>query len=239
MIGQCFRRRHLSVAALALFAVTACGSEAADTAEATGGAAPTAASQAGRAADSAGTAAASGQAGRTMTESDRLFLEMAEGGCNAVDFPSFFKAFSGSWAVREKYTAAMVTQGMTGKSSAQPRGAYLDRNDFPIAPMDYEFVTAESAARVRKQARRVVARPVLCPAGIQHRERQPAPGRLAAGDFPEASDPAAARAGRGTGRAGARDGRRRDVAVFSDRNMLGIGRGCPQPDAAALIGLRH
>ena len=38
MIGQCFRRRHLSVAALALFAVTACGSEAADTAEATGGA---------------------------------------------------------------------------------------------------------------------------------------------------------------------------------------------------------
>ncbi|MBU0825894.1 MAG: hypothetical protein KKA44_05440 [Alphaproteobacteria bacterium] len=146
MIGQCFRRRHLSVAALALFAVTACGSEAADTAEATGGAAPTAASQAGRAADSAGTAAASGQAGRTMTESDRLFLEMAEGGCNAVDFPSFFKAFSGSWAVREKYTAAMVTQGMTGKSSAQPRGAYLDRNDFPIAPMDYEFVTAASAA---------------------------------------------------------------------------------------------
>ena len=152
MIGQCFRRRQLSVAALALFAVTACGSEAADTASATGGAAPTAASQAGRAADSAGTAAASGQAGRTMTESDRLFLEMAEGGCNAVDFPSFFKAFSGSWAVREKYTAAMVTQGMTGKSSAQPRGAYLDRNDFPIAPMDYEFVTSESAVRFENKA---------------------------------------------------------------------------------------
>lgn len=146
MIGQCLWRRHLSVAALALFAVTACGSEAAGTADATDSAAPIAASQAGRAADGAGAAAASGQAGRTMTESDRLFLEMADGACEAVDFPAFFKAFSGSWAVRAKYTAATVTQGMTGKSSAQPRGAYLNRNDFPIAPMDYEFVTAESAA---------------------------------------------------------------------------------------------
>lgn len=83
---------------------------------------------------------------RTMTESDRLFLEMADGACSAVDFPSFFKAFSGSWAVRAKYTAATVEQGVTGQSRSEPRRDYLGRDAFPVAPMDYEFVTAASAA---------------------------------------------------------------------------------------------
>jgi hypothetical protein len=83
---------------------------------------------------------------RTMTESDRLFLEMADGACNAVDFPSFFKAFSGSWAVRAKYTAATVEQGVTGQSRSETRRDYLGRDAFPVAPMDYEFVTAASAA---------------------------------------------------------------------------------------------
>jgi len=146
MIGQCFRRRRLSVAALALFAVTACGSEAAGTTDAADSAAPTAAPQTDRAADGAGAAAPKSQTARVMTESDRLFLEMADRACNAVDFESFFKAYSGSWAVRAKYTAATVTHGPTGKSRAEPRAAYLDQNAFPIAPMDYDFVTAESAA---------------------------------------------------------------------------------------------
>lgn len=145
MIGQCFRRRPLSLATLALFAVAACGSEAAGTADAADSAAPTATLQAGRTTEDAGAPASNGRAERTMTESDRLFLEMADGACNAVDFASFFKAYSGSWAVREKYTAATVTHGMTGKSVAQPRRSYLDRNEFPIAPMDYDFVTAASA----------------------------------------------------------------------------------------------
>lgn len=145
MIGQCYRRRRLSAVALALFAVTACGSEAAGTADAADSAAPTAAPHSDRVANGPG-AAARGKAEQTMTESDRLFLEMADGACNAVDFESFFKAFSGSWAVRAKYTAATVTYGMTGESAAQPRRSYLDRNEFPIAPMDYEFVTAASAA---------------------------------------------------------------------------------------------
>ena len=145
MIGQCFRRRRLSVAALALFAVTACGSEAAGTTDAADSAAQTAAPHSDRVANDPG-AAASGKAERTMTESDRLFLEMADRACNAVDFESFFKAYSGSWAVRAKYTAATVTHGATGKSRAEPRRSYLDQNAFPIAPMDYEFVTAESAA---------------------------------------------------------------------------------------------
>ena len=147
MIGQCFWRRRLSAAVLALFAVTACGSEAAGTAGAADSAAPTAAPQAGRTTEDAGAPASNGRAERTMTESDRLFLEMADRACNAVDFESFFKAYSGSWAVRAKYTAATVTHGLTGKSRAEPRGAYLDQKAFPIAPMDYDFVTAESAAR--------------------------------------------------------------------------------------------
>ena len=147
MIGQCYRRRRLSAVTLALFAVTACGSEAAGTADAADSAAPTGAPQAGRTTEDAGAPASNGRAERMMTESDRLFLEMADGACNAVDFESFFKAYSGSWAVRAKYTAATVNHGLTGKSSAEPRGRYLDRNDFPIAPMDYDFVTAESAAR--------------------------------------------------------------------------------------------
>ncbi|MBW8297199.1 hypothetical protein [Sphingopyxis sp.] len=146
MIGQCFRRRHLSAAALALFAATASGSEAASATNPAGSAGPTAAPQAGRATKDAGAPAPRGQAERAMAESDRLFLEMADGACNAVDFPSFFKAFSGSWAVRTKYTAATVTHGMNGKSRAAPRREYLDRNDFPIEPMDSEFVTAASAA---------------------------------------------------------------------------------------------
>ncbi len=144
MIEQCFRRRRLSLAALALFAVAACGNEASGSADAANHAA---APEAGRdAADGAGAAAPKFPAARTMTESDRLFLDMADGACNAVDFASFFKAYSGSWAVREKYSAATVNYGMTGKSRAVPRSEYLGRDDFPVAPMDYDFVTAESAA---------------------------------------------------------------------------------------------
>lgn len=144
MIEQCFRRRRLSLAALALFAVAACGNEASGSADAAAGAAVP---EAGRGvADTAGAAAPKEQVARTMTESDRLFLKMADGACNAVDFASFFKAFSGSWAVREKYSAATVNYGMTGKSRAVPRSEYLGLDDFPVAPMDYDFVTAESAA---------------------------------------------------------------------------------------------
>lgn len=56
-----------------------------------------------------------------MTESDRLFRDMADGACNAVDFAAFFEAYRGSWAVREKYSATTVHYGMTGKSRAVPR----------------------------------------------------------------------------------------------------------------------
>jgi hypothetical protein len=135
------------VAALLLLSGTACGKEAAATRAADSPEAPPV-SKAARTPDAADGAT---PPARTMTESDRLFLEMADGACNAVDFPSFFRAFSGSWAVRDKYTAATVTHGVTGKSAAQPRRSYLDRNVFPIAPMDYEFVTAESAARFERK----------------------------------------------------------------------------------------
>lgn len=145
MIEPRFKRRQLSLATLALFAVAACGGEAAGTADAADSAAPSAASQTGGGTVVAA-AAASGAAKQAMTESDRLFLDMADGACNAVDFSSFFKAFTGSWAVRAKYTAATVTHGMTGQSRSLPRRDYLALNDFPIAPMDYDYVTAASAA---------------------------------------------------------------------------------------------
>jgi hypothetical protein len=134
------------IAAMLLVGSTACGQEAAAT-KATGNAATASAADAARTPNTAGTDGADDRPVRTMTESDRLFVEMADGACNAIDFASFFKAYSGSWAVREKYTAATVTYGMVGKSRAKPRRQYLDQNDFPIAPMDYEFVTAESAAQ--------------------------------------------------------------------------------------------
>lgn len=128
------------IAALLLVGGTACGQEVAATKAADVPEAPPASRAAG-ALDAAGGA---GRPARTMTESDRLFLEMADGACEAVDFASFFRAFGGSWAVREKYTAATVTFGMTGKSTAQPRRAYLDRNDYPISPMDNAYATAAS-----------------------------------------------------------------------------------------------
>jgi len=128
------------VAALLLVGGTACGQEAAATKVADGAEAARVVEAAGKLDADAPTAGPT----RTITESDRLFLEMADGACNAVDFPSFFRAFSGSWAVRDKYTAATVTHGMTGKSTAQPRRQYLDQNDFPVSPMDFEFATAES-----------------------------------------------------------------------------------------------
>lgn len=135
------------IAVLVLIGSAACGNEAAATKATDNPAAAAPVIKSVRTPDATGAAGGNARPVRTMTESDRLFVEMADGACNAIDFASFFKAYSGSWAVREKYTAATVTYGMVGKSRAKPRRQYLDQNDFPIAPMDYEFVTAESAAQ--------------------------------------------------------------------------------------------
>jgi len=95
--------------------------------------------------NTAGTDGAQDRPRRVLTQSDRLRLEMAEGACRSQDFKSFFIAFTGSWAVRERYTAAEVGFGETGKSHKLTRRQYLDRNHYPLATIDYFFVTAETA----------------------------------------------------------------------------------------------
>ena len=140
-------RRHgiMMMVTLLLSSAAACGGEAKETQAVDGSNASPVAATTGNAPNTAGTAGADDRPVRTTTESDTLFLEMADGGCKSHDFRSFFWAYSGSWAVREKYTAETITVGMAGQSRPKPRRGYLDQNDFPIAPMDYEFVTAESA----------------------------------------------------------------------------------------------
>ena len=80
-----------------------------------------------------------------MTESDRLRVEMAVGACRNRDFAAFFQAFAGSSAVRAIYTAPLIRFGEVEKSVTMKRQQYQERNHFPLATIDYFFVTAESA----------------------------------------------------------------------------------------------
>lgn len=133
------------VAALTIMAMTACSGEAenkAATAGPAGAAAPPAQTPKAAAPDSA-----ENRPARTMTKSDRLTLEMADRACQSEDFSTFFRAYSGSWAVRERHTSAMVQFGVTGQSRAMPRRQYLDQNLYPLAPMDNAYATADSVQR--------------------------------------------------------------------------------------------
>jgi hypothetical protein len=143
----------LAPAALAALTVTltGCGSGIADEAapdKAGAGAGATdaaaAAPVAARAPNTAGTDGADDRPRRVMTESDRLWMQTAEGACQTDDFGTFLRAYGGSWAVREKYTAATVQYGTRGRSRAMPRQQYLDQNNFPITPVDYYWGTADS-----------------------------------------------------------------------------------------------
>lgn len=78
-------------------------------------------------------------------QSDELFVEMADRACRSDDFKSFFRAFSGSRAVRELHMAGNLTIGVEGRSRAVTRREYLDRRVFPVSPMDNDYVTTASA----------------------------------------------------------------------------------------------
>lgn len=80
-----------------------------------------------------------------VTESDRLRLEMAVGACRDRDFGAFFQAFAGSSAVRAIYTANSIRFGEVGKSRVIKRKQYQQQKHFPLATIDYFYVTAESA----------------------------------------------------------------------------------------------
>jgi hypothetical protein len=96
-------------------------------------------------ANTAGTDGADDRPVRISTEQDKNALKMAEGACKASDFKQFLRAFSASWLVQERYTASRVDFGTVGSSRAMPMRQYLDQNNFPFAPMDNSYVTAESA----------------------------------------------------------------------------------------------
>lgn len=89
-------------------------------------------------------AAAGGDADR---ESEKIFVEMAEGACGADDFPGFLWSFANSPAVRARYSAPTIEAGVEGSTAAVPARDYLDRDDFPIVMMDYSYVTGASQRR--------------------------------------------------------------------------------------------
>ncbi len=135
---QAAKRFKLAAAALALAGVAACGAEAGSTADA--------ASASPRDMPGGGAEAARADATPSPGESDRLRLDMAAAACRADDFEGFFFAFSGSAAVRARYTAVEVGAGVRGSSRLMTRRDYLDRQSYPIATIDMSFVTAASAA---------------------------------------------------------------------------------------------
>ena len=126
--------RGAALALALLFA--ACGNQPA---EAEQGPATPAASAAPAAAATA-TAAA-----KPLSESDRLILEMAAGGCRAGNFKQFFQAFTRSEVVRARYTTKKVEFGVEGSAYQMPARRYLDDRHFPLGIIDYYWMTRESA----------------------------------------------------------------------------------------------
>lgn len=140
-------RCKLVATALVLAGVAACGAEAGGTADASPASPRDMPGSGGAEPDGAGAGAgAGGGAVPSSGESDRLRLGMAEAACRAGDFEGFFFAFSGSAAVRARYTAAEVGAGVRGSSRLMARRDYLDGRSYPIATIDMSFVTAASAA---------------------------------------------------------------------------------------------
>lgn len=77
-------------------------------------------------------------------DSDRFHLDEAARACGERDFAAFVWPFANSRAVRERHSAPKVRLGEGGKVRAMPAQAYLDRDDFPIAMIDYSYVTGAS-----------------------------------------------------------------------------------------------
>lgn len=142
------RYRITALAAiLAMTATSACGRDARDEASTPTTPAPVAQADTAEATLNVETQTASVRARPVMTESDSIRLGMAEAACRQNDFRGFFNAFTGSWAVRERYTADQIGFGQTGQSRRTSRQAYADDGRYPMATMDYFYVTSESATQ--------------------------------------------------------------------------------------------
>lgn len=84
---------------------------------------------------------------RIKTETDVLMLETAKTACEAQDFRGFFEAFVRSPFVRDAYSASTISRTVAGITTKVPRESYIG-TEFPIALMDYYWVSAASARAV-------------------------------------------------------------------------------------------
>lgn len=83
-------------------------------------------------------------AGAASDDSDRFHAEEAQRACGEHDFPAFVWPFANSAALRARHVAASVRVGEAGSPRAVPASAYLERGDFPIAMIDFSYVTGAS-----------------------------------------------------------------------------------------------
>lgn len=77
-------------------------------------------------------------------DGDRFHMEEAGRACSEHDFPAFVWPFANSRAVRERHSAPNIRVTEAGKTRDVPAKAYLGRDDFPIAMIDYSYVTGPS-----------------------------------------------------------------------------------------------
>lgn len=77
-----------------------------------------------------------------LTETDTMMLEQAEGACKSGDFKPFFEAALRSRPVRLRYFTKPI------KTAAGTRAA--ESYGFPFQIMDYNYVTAGSAAKASR-----------------------------------------------------------------------------------------
>jgi len=75
---------------------------------------------------------------QTLSESDRILLDMASNACKANDYRTFFDAFVKSKAVRQKYSAAKVQYAVLGSQGAVVSKQSFDSADYPNFPVRME-----------------------------------------------------------------------------------------------------
>jgi len=79
---------------------------------------------------------------QTLSESDRILLDMASNACKANDYRTFFDSFVKSKAVRQKYSAATVQYAVLGSQGAVISKQSFDGAGYPNFPVrmeDYSY----------------------------------------------------------------------------------------------------
>ncbi len=79
-----------------------------------------------------------------QNDSDSISLKFAQSACRERDPKALFMAYTQSRAVRERYTGVRVTVGRTDKTTKISRQRYLELEHYPLATIDYFYVTSEA-----------------------------------------------------------------------------------------------